>query len=69
LVQSKEYYVSEKTDGLRYMMLVTKSGVYLVDRSFDFHAVIGFDQLVSLYASHGDTLLDGEMVCHQTTLR
>jgi len=51
------------------MMLVTKSGVYLVDRSFDFHAVIGFDQLVSLYASHGDTLLDGEMVCHQTTLR
>jgi len=62
-IQSKPYFVSEKTDGIRYMLFVKKSeGVFLIDRKFDFHFVSGFSSLEDAYADVGPTLLDGEMI-------
>ncbi len=69
MVQSNDYMVSEKSDGLRYMMLVNSSGVYLFDRLFDFYLVSGCDVLTTLLASNEVTVLDGELVRHQKSKR
>ncbi|EFA79724.1 hypothetical protein PPL_07415 [Heterostelium album PN500] len=58
-VQANDYYVSEKTDGVRYLLLIAKDNVYLVDRKFDFYSV-KFDKLIEIYGN--DTLMDGEMI-------
>eukprot|EP01113_Clastostelium_recurvatum_P041588 TRINITY_DN662_c0_g1_i1.p1 TRINITY_DN662_c0_g1~~TRINITY_DN662_c0_g1_i1.p1 ORF type:complete len:690 (+),score=156.10 TRINITY_DN662_c0_g1_i1:38-2107(+) len=63
-----EYYVSEKTDGLRYFLLITKDGPFLADRRFDFYLVQGFQLLMDIFATEEEyTLLDGEMVRHIKT--
>jgi hypothetical protein len=50
------------------MMLIQQpGGVYLIDRKFDFFFVHGYDSLLSLFATKGITLFDGEMVRHITT--
>lgn len=67
LIQQTDYYVSEKTDGLRYMMMITGECPYLIDRKFDFYVLQGFPLLVELFGQTGVTLLDGEMVRHAQT--
>lgn len=49
----EEYYVSEKTDGVRYMLLITKDGAFLITRKFDFLYIVGGDTLVKYFASKG----------------
>jgi len=50
------YKVSEKTDGVRHLMLITENGIYLINRSFDFFTV-PFTVEKGLTA-----LLDGELI-------
>jgi hypothetical protein len=69
LVQTSEYMVSEKSDGLRYMLLINSSGAYLFDRNFEFYLVLGYDVLTQLFAANEVTVLDGELVRHQKTKR
>eukprot|EP01105_Mastigella_eilhardi_P020227 TRINITY_DN479_c0_g2_i1.p1 TRINITY_DN479_c0_g2~~TRINITY_DN479_c0_g2_i1.p1 ORF type:complete len:591 (-),score=154.51 TRINITY_DN479_c0_g2_i1:57-1829(-) len=61
-IQANDYYVSEKTDGIRYLMLIIKSGAYLVSRKMEFFYLQDSESFVSLYATEGPTLLDGELV-------
>jgi hypothetical protein len=69
LVQTTEYMVSEKSDGLRFMLLINSSGTYLFDRNFEFYLVHGYDILTQLFAVNEVTVLDGELVRHQKTKR
>ncbi|PON42324.1 mRNA capping enzyme, bifunctional [Parasponia andersonii] len=70
LIRQKYYYATWKADGTRYMMLITRDGVYLIDRSFNFRRVrmrfpckpikdFGYGDKIK---THHYTLLDGEMV-------
>ncbi|EGG18672.1 hypothetical protein DFA_04168 [Cavenderia fasciculata] len=61
-IQRDMYYVSEKTDGIRYMILIYKGVMYMIDRKFDFFKIDGNDELCKVL--HDDTLLDGEMIRH-----
>jgi len=64
-IQQEKYFVSEKTDGIRAMLMILPlQGVYIIDRRFDFYTVPGFDSLLSIFATNGITLLDGEMITH-----
>jgi len=60
------YYAAEKTDGMRYMMLILSSGVYMVDRNFEFIALPKMHFPVAGAADDeqqlDETLLDGELV-------
>jgi hypothetical protein len=38
-LRSEKYWVAEKSDGVRGMLLSTEQGMYLVDRRFDFYAI------------------------------
>ena len=62
-----DYYVSEKSDGLRYLLLAKKEGVYLIERSSRVAFLSADDcPALSRVLSHGAliSLLDGEMVRH-----
>ncbi|OQR82566.1 hypothetical protein ACHHYP_15857 [Achlya hypogyna] len=59
--RDKEYFVSEKTDGVRYF-LVVGSRVVLVDRSNLAFTAPGLDALVMMLPA--GTVLDGEYVLH-----
>lgn len=48
-VQNNEYFVSDKTDGIRYMLLIDHTGCYLVDRKFDFYQIQGFEYVIIIY--------------------
>jgi len=64
-LQSEEYMVSEKSDGIRYLLFVNGSGAYLIGRTCTPEFVAGGERLVKLYADNGQaTLLDGELVVH-----
>lgn len=39
LLRQKYYYATWKADGTRYMMLIARDGVYLIDRNFRFRRV------------------------------
>jgi hypothetical protein len=52
IVQTKPYFVSEKTDGIRYLMLVLPEGIYCIDRKYHFR-YLRFDLLSELYAQEG----------------
>ncbi|EEY67585.1 uncharacterized protein PITG_18416 [Phytophthora infestans T30-4] len=67
LVQSREYFVSEKTDGVRYFLVVAGGTTVLVDRSNAAFAASGLD-LLKLVLPEG-TVLDGELVFHQKDKR
>lgn len=66
------YYVSEKTDGVRYLLFIGAptqplgSGVFLIDRAYTIYQVVKYEDprvdLRSILAIQGDTLIDGEMV-------
>jgi len=70
-VQSGEgdYFISEKTDGVRYLMVFTGSTVVLVDRAMKGHRPIGggggdpFSYLLPLIRP--GTVLDGEVVLNR----
>ena len=61
----QEYHVTWKADGTRYMLLLMRDGVYLIDRKFAARAPpCGFLRPLKTHgvATHNATLLDGEMV-------
>ena len=56
ICKNNSYSVCEKTDGVRYMMLITSGDMYIVDRLMNFHKVysgVTFDR---------DCVYDGELV-------
>jgi hypothetical protein len=53
IVQSNPYFVSEKTDGIRYLMLIVREGVFLIDRKYSFKRLENFNLLIELYATEG----------------
>ena len=63
------YYISEKTDGVRYMMLLSAEGVWLTDRKHEFFFVNGMKEVAATLASRDYTLLDGEIVQQRRTRR
>eukprot|EP00008_Paramoeba_atlantica_P012441 CAMPEP_0201479966 /NCGR_PEP_ID=MMETSP0151_2-20130828/4571_1 /ASSEMBLY_ACC=CAM_ASM_000257 /TAXON_ID=200890 /ORGANISM="Paramoeba atlantica, Strain 621/1 / CCAP 1560/9" /LENGTH=666 /DNA_ID=CAMNT_0047861695 /DNA_START=170 /DNA_END=2170 /DNA_ORIENTATION=- len=65
-VQTREYVVSEKADGIRYFLFVSQKGVYLIDRKFDFFEIQGFNSLRELFPE-GKTIVDGEIVTDLVT--
>ncbi|TMW60323.1 hypothetical protein Poli38472_000365 [Pythium oligandrum] len=67
LVKEREYYVSEKTDGVRYFLVVAGGTTVLVDRSNTAFTTSGMD-LLRLVLPEG-TVLDGELVMHQKEKR
>ena len=61
----REYHVTWKADGTRYMLLCMRDGAYLVDRKFATRRVsVRFPAPLKTHgvATHNATLLDGEMV-------
>jgi hypothetical protein len=73
-IQTNNYFVSEKTDGVRYFLLLVQDlGCFLVDRSLNFYKVPGYSDggpivLADFLAdANAPTLLDGEMVRHLKT--
>ncbi|MCL7040537.1 hypothetical protein MKW94_002650 [Papaver nudicaule] len=63
----RDYRVTWKTDGTRYMMLINSEGCYLIDRKFNFRKVQVRFPLTQgngdfSESTHNLTLLDGEMV-------
>lgn len=65
-LRSEKYWVAEKSDGVRGMLLSTEQGMYLVDRRFDFYAINSQPRFFLPDARNTDrpqhqTLLDGEM--------
>ena len=68
-LQQRDYYVCEKSDGIRCLMYMTHEGngeeiVYLIDRKNDFYHVPGlhFPLPNSMQEFHTNTLVDGELV-------
>ncbi|KAG8531577.1 uncharacterized protein KY384_003207 [Bacidia gigantensis] len=67
-LQSQDYYVCEKTDGIRCLMYLTHDGpqevVYLIDRKNDYYHVPGlhFPVKGSETEFHKNTIVDGELV-------
>lgn len=68
-VLKEDYHVSEKTDGVRYLMLISAEcgGMFFVNRSGVFFAVYEFNQVPGFAQFFNNTLLDGELVIHQKT--
>jgi mRNA guanylyltransferase len=60
MVKEREYYVSEKTDGVRYFLVVAGGTSALIDRSNAAFTTTGLD-LLHLVLPEG-TVLDGELV-------
>ncbi|KAH3742482.1 mRNA capping enzyme, beta chain protein [Pelomyxa schiedti] len=61
-IQRKEYWVSEKTDGIRYFLMIYHGHVYFVSRKFEFLEV-QFPRLAEVQKPNaGATILDGELV-------
>ncbi|KDO28096.1 hypothetical protein SPRG_20256 [Saprolegnia parasitica CBS 223.65] len=65
--RDREYFVSEKTDGVRYFLVVGPGVVVLVDRSSFAFVAPGLESLVSLLPE--GTVLDGEYVFNYTLKR
>ncbi|GKE50291.1 mRNA-capping enzyme-like protein isoform X2 [Tanacetum coccineum] len=66
-LREQYYYSTWKSDGTRYMMLITLDGCYLIDRKFNFRSVdlrfpLGYANGGASRNTHNYTLLDGEMV-------
>ncbi|KIX03757.1 uncharacterized protein Z518_07310 [Rhinocladiella mackenziei CBS 650.93] len=69
-LKSEDYYVCEKTDGLRYLMYLTQDGDrdihYLIDRKNDYYYVPGLHfphhEDKTFHRFHTNTILDGELV-------
>ncbi|WOK94206.1 mRNA-capping enzyme [Canna indica] len=63
LLRQRYYYATWKADGTRYMMFVTNTGCYLIDRNFCFRRVqMRFPLRNASDGFHNGTLIDGEMI-------
>lgn len=67
----EDYYLCEKTDGIRYLMYMTsdngRSVIYLIDRKNDYYYVPGLffphhENNPNFQRFHENTILDGELV-------
>ncbi len=67
-LQQQDYYVCEKSDGIRCLMYLTSDGpneiIYLIDRKNDYYHVEGlhFPPGDDERSFHKDTIVDGELV-------
>lgn len=62
-VQKKPYYACEKTDGVRFMLLASEDGAYLVDRNFELRRVrVNLPNRDNPAHQVTGTLVDGELV-------
>jgi mRNA guanylyltransferase len=69
-LRRQDYYVCEKTDGIRYLMYMTRDGPkdihYLIDRKNDYYFVNGLhfphQDDPKFERFHEETILDGELV-------
>lgn len=67
-LKEQDYLVCEKSDGVRYLFLISKNKLdkgnscYLINRKFQFIPLPGLQQLVPGINSFNDILLDGELV-------
>lgn len=63
-VLKKKYFVSEKSDGFRYLMLIQNNGVYMIDALLRIRIVapMKFPTRTNLNVQQHNTLLDGEIV-------
>ena len=71
-LQKRDYYVCEKSDGIRCLMYMTRDGprevTYLIDRKNDYYYVENLHFPTNLERPedfHTDTLVDGELVLDQ----
>ncbi|KAF0718729.1 Aste57867_1514 [Aphanomyces stellatus] len=62
-VRDRDYFCSEKTDGVRYFLVVANTRIALVDRSNLPFAAPGLEALAWIFPD--GTVLDGEYVFHQ----
>ena len=60
-LKTSEYFISEKTDGIRYMLFITPQLTYMIGRKFDFY-ILDFPHLTEAFGQKGNTLIDGELV-------
>jgi len=71
IVKNGDYMFSEKTDGLRYLLLMCETGFYLIDRKYAFFKLLECQALVQNFvfqtAEPQITLLDGELVRNEDT--
>ncbi|XP_074578126.1 uncharacterized protein LOC141834687 isoform X1 [Curcuma longa] len=66
LLRQRYYYATWKADGTRYMMFISTTGCYLIDRNFCFRRVqMRFPLKNAAEGFHNDTLIDGEMIIDQ----
>eukprot|EP01126_Amoeba_proteus_P006073 TRINITY_DN12108_c0_g1_i2.p1 TRINITY_DN12108_c0_g1~~TRINITY_DN12108_c0_g1_i2.p1 ORF type:complete len:689 (-),score=112.73 TRINITY_DN12108_c0_g1_i2:335-2401(-) len=63
-VQSTDYMVSEKSDGLRFLLLGCPKGFFFIDRKYSFYQIGGCEKLTDLLYPTAVSLLDGELVRH-----
>jgi len=62
-VSANDYYVSEKTDGVRFLLFVAPEGAFLIDRKLAFARIGASRALQKLYSENGqDSIIDGELV-------
>lgn len=69
-LKREDYFVCEKTDGIRYLMYLTEDGGrdihYLIDRKNDYYYVPGLHfphhEDPTFHRYHTNTILDGELV-------
>ena len=62
-IKSRKYWVAEKTDGVRYFLVVAGGTAALVDRTNSAFTCSGLDLLSTVFPA--GTVLDGEYVWHQ----
>lgn len=68
LIAKEDYFISEKTDGVRYLLLIGNAfGAVFVNRSGHLFDVVGYSGLNGFVREFHDTILDGELVRHQKT--
>jgi hypothetical protein len=71
LLQREDYYVCEKSDGVRYLLYFTapygRHTAYLIDRNYVVRELPGWRIPTRTGSWHEDTLLDGELIYEPTT--
>lgn len=68
LIKQNDYFVSDKTDGVRYMVLFYRNQMFLINRSHRFYTVPRFNNIHAwLTKPDTTTLIDGEMVRNHRT--
>ncbi|ETO04995.1 RNA guanylyltransferase, partial [Reticulomyxa filosa] len=61
-VNNYNYWVTEKSDGIRYIFYIGKIRVYLIDRSFKFYKINHLFYQSQMCLKEKVTLLDGELI-------